>query len=86
MVACRKPKTRSAAEGSNPSASADSTTATCCEAVFSRYKGVSRRARAGGAAGRTSEGLDRLSTTVLAISQEARGLERQGCQSSSTAD
>ena len=42
MVACRKPKTRSAAEGSNPSASADSTTATCCEAVFSRYKGVSR--------------------------------------------
>src|SRR5438067_7578369 len=28
IVACRKPKTRSAAEGSSPSASADSTTAT----------------------------------------------------------
>jgi len=27
MVACRKPKTRSAAEGSSPSASADSTIA-----------------------------------------------------------
>src|SRR5712692_515407 len=43
-VACRKPKTRSAAEGSSPSARAASTIATCWEGVFSRYKGVSRRA------------------------------------------
>ena len=42
MVACRWPKTRSAAEGSSPSASADSTTATCWEGVFRRYKGVLR--------------------------------------------
>ncbi len=44
MVACRKPKTRSAADGSNPSARAASTMATWWEGVFSRYKGVSRRA------------------------------------------
>jgi hypothetical protein len=44
IVDCREPKTRSAAEGSSPSASAESTMATCCEGVFKRYKGVSRRA------------------------------------------
>ena len=43
-VACRKPKTRSAADGSNPSASAVSTIATCWEGVFKRYNGVSCRA------------------------------------------
>ena len=42
MVACRKPKTREAAEGSSPSARAESTWATCWEGVFSRYKGVLR--------------------------------------------
>ena len=30
--------------GSSPSASAESTMATCCEGVFRRYNGVSRRA------------------------------------------
>ncbi len=44
MVACRKPKTREAAEGSNPSASAESTTAIWWEGVFKRDNGVSRRA------------------------------------------
>jgi hypothetical protein len=44
IVACRKPKTRSAAEASSPSASADNTTATCWEGVFRRYKGVWSRA------------------------------------------
>jgi hypothetical protein len=44
IVACRKPKTRSAADGSSPSASAESTIATCREGVFSRYNGVWRRA------------------------------------------
>jgi hypothetical protein len=42
MVAWREPKTRSAAEGSSPSASADSTMATFWEGVFRRYKGVLR--------------------------------------------
>jgi hypothetical protein len=36
MVACREPKTRWAADGSSPSARAESTTATWCEGVFSR--------------------------------------------------
>jgi hypothetical protein len=44
IAACRKPKTRSAAERSCPSARAESTTATWCEGVFNRYNGVSRRA------------------------------------------
>src|SRR2546429_729394 len=42
MVACRKPKTREATEGSSPSARAESTWATCWEGGFSRYKGVLR--------------------------------------------
>jgi len=43
-VACRYPKTRSAAEASSPSASAANTTAIWWEGVFSRYKGVWRLA------------------------------------------
>ena len=35
-------ETRSAAEGSSPSARAESTMAICCEGVFKRYKGVFR--------------------------------------------
>jgi hypothetical protein len=42
IVAGRKPKTRSAAEGSNPSASAVSTMAIWYEEVFKRDKGVLR--------------------------------------------
>ena len=45
MVACRKPCDPLGSEiGSNPSASAVSTMAICCEGVFTRYKGVLRRA------------------------------------------
>ena len=43
-MACRKPKTREAADGSSPSASAESTMATLWEGVFNRYNAVSRRA------------------------------------------
>jgi hypothetical protein len=45
IVACRKPCDPLGSEiGSNPSASAVSTMAICCEGVFTRYKGVLRRA------------------------------------------
>ena len=42
MVTDRKPKTRAAAEGSRPSASAESTMATWWEGVFRRYNSVLR--------------------------------------------
>lgn len=71
MVICRKPKTRSAAEGSNPSASAESTTAIWCEGVFRRYNGVSRRALNVVWQARASKGLDALGLTMLAILDES---------------
>jgi hypothetical protein len=40
IVACRKPKIRSAAEASSPSASAANTTAIWWGGVFRQYKGV----------------------------------------------
>src|SRR5215472_16879089 len=71
MVACRKPKTRSAAEGSSPSASAESTMAICCEGVFKRYRAVLRLGSEGGAACLTAKRLDRFSAAMLAISHQS---------------
>jgi|SRR5215469_1597603 len=70
MVGCRYPKTRSAAEASSPSASAANTTAIWWEGVFSRYKGVWRRARERGTAGLTTKGLDALETAMRAIAHQ----------------
>src|SRR5215472_2956631 len=67
MVACRLPKIREAADGSSPSASAESTMATCWEGGFRRYMGVLRRARERGAALLAAKRLDRLSLAMLAI-------------------
>src|SRR5579864_6109387 len=71
MVAGREPKTREAAEGFSPSASAESTWATCWEGVFSRYNGVLRRARERGTAGLTPKRLDPLETAMLAVADQS---------------
>jgi hypothetical protein len=70
MVACRKPKTRSAAEGSSPSASRDEHHGDLLRGSFQTVQGSGAPGSEGGAASETSKGLDALGTAMLAISDE----------------
>ena len=78
MVACRWPKTRTAAATSSPSASAVSTSITRWDAVLRRYSGVTQSVPAtrseGGAAGLTAQGLDALVLPVNAITNQGMHL------------
>src|SRR5215469_13439739 len=73
MVACRKPKTRSAAEASSPSASAQSTREHHGNLLGGSFQMVQRRIASSaerGVARLTAERLDPLSMPMLAIPDE----------------
>jgi hypothetical protein len=87
MVACRKPCDPWGFGRIQPFGQCEiRTMATFWEGVFRRDKGVLRRARERGMAGRASERLDLLSTTVLAIANKTRGSEHRCCRRRSTVD
>src|SRR5215470_12576342 len=70
MVACRKPKTRSAAEGSSPSASRDEHHGDMMRRGLQTVQGSVASSTEGGVTSRASKGLDLLSMTVLAIANQ----------------
>src|SRR5215469_4373460 len=73
MVACRKPKTRSAAEWSSPSASAQSTREHHGDLMRRGYQAIQRGVASrteGAVTGRTSESLDAFGLAMLAIANQ----------------